>query len=199
MSSIAATNDPGAHWMLRYQAGDEAAFDRLVELYSGKVFALLTRYLGPVAQREDLVQETFLRVIRARDRYEPRARFSTWLYRIVFNLCVNERERGSGRDSRTLEAVEQQAGGDSVLVDERVEPPSHGLEREDTIELVRRAIEALPPRQRMALILAKYEGLSYDEVARALDSTEKAIKSTIHRARESLRVALAHLVEERNL
>jgi RNA polymerase sigma factor (sigma-70 family) len=88
-------SDSGVQWMLRYQAGDERAFDRLVEEYSPRVYALLTRFLGPASNREDLVQDVFLRVIRTRATYAPDARFSTWLYRIVFNLCVNAVERRS--------------------------------------------------------------------------------------------------------
>ncbi len=190
--------DVGASWMLRYQQGDESAFDRLVEHYSGKLFAVLTRFLGPVPQREDLVQEVFLRVIRARERYEPTARFSTWIYRIAFNLCANERHRNLARAARPLDP-----GGDDspgiVFEDERVDPPFRSLEREDTSALVQRAIAELPDRQRMALILAKYEDHSYAEIARALETSEKAIKSMIHRARENLRVALAPLFEEQNL
>src|SRR5262245_30988818 len=84
--------DPGVGWMLRYQRGEERAFDLLVEAYSPRVYVLISRFLGRAANREDLVQEVFLRVIRARADYRPEARFSTWLYRIVFNLCVNESE-----------------------------------------------------------------------------------------------------------
>ena len=184
------TADAGAQLMRRYQEGDESAFDRLVERYSGKLYAVLTRFLGPVSQREDLVQETFLRVVRARERYEPTARFSTWLYRIAFNLCVNERERT--RIHGSLEAGE----GELAWEDARVEPPVRALEREDVQVHVQRAIAALPERQRMALILAKYEGFSQAEVARALESSEKAVKSMIHRARENLRSALAPFFEE---
>jgi RNA polymerase sigma-70 factor (ECF subfamily) len=187
--------DPGARWMLAYQAGDEQAFDRLVEAYSGQVFALLTRFLGPRARSEDLVQEVFLRVIRARERYQPTARFSTWLYRIVFNLSVNETQRASGRDHLSLD---QPVGRDdglpslsSELPDAAVEAPSDGLERDDVVRAVRAAIEALPETQRMALVLAKYHDMPYAEIATVLDSTEKAVKSLIHRARETLRTSLA--------
>lgn len=187
--------DPGARWMLAYQAGDEEAFDRLVEAYSGQVFALLTRFLGPRARREDLVQEVFLRVIRARDRYQPTARFSTWLYRIVFNLSVNETQRSSGREPLSLDhATGDDDGPPSLsagLADADGEAPSDGLERDDVVRAVRAAIEALPETQRMALVLAKYHDMPYAEIAVVLDSTEKAVKSLIHRAREALRVTLA--------
>jgi len=180
--------------MLRYQSGEEGAFDRLVEHYSGNLFALLTRFLGPVPQREDLVQEVFLRVIRARERYEPTARFSTWLYRIAFNLCANERER-----RRASSSLEMESGGDAGSggwEDEAAESPSLAIEREDTQAMVQRAIAELPERQRMALILSKFEGCSHAEIARTLETSEKAVKSMIHRARENLRASLAPLFEE---
>lgn len=186
--------DPGVAWMLRYQRGDERAFDQLVESYSPRVFALLTRFLGPAENREDLVQEVFLRVIRARDDYRPEARFSTWLYRIVFNLCVNESERR--RPGPSLEGLEGADKGRERWEDESAPAPGAALERADLVATVRAAIAALPERQRMALVLAKYEELPYDEVAGVLGTSEKAIKSMIHRARESLRALLAPYLEE---
>ena len=195
--------DPGVRLMLAYQAGDEGAFDRLVETHSGSAYALLTRFMGPVAEREDLLQEAFLRVVRARDRYRPTARFSTWLYRILFNLCVNERERRGGRHERALSETgalsdaEKDGGRSLDPADEDAPEPWAELERRDVVAEVRRAIDALPDRQRMALVLAKYEELPYAEIAHVLDSSEKAIKSMIHRARENLRESLAaFLVEE---
>jgi RNA polymerase sigma-70 factor (ECF subfamily) len=177
--------DPGARWMLAYQAGDEQAFDRLVEAYSGQVFALLTRFLGPRARREDLVQEVFLRVIRARERYQPTARFSTWLYRIAFNLSVNRTERA--RPVRSLDA-HPVATAQALRVEL---PPEEDLERDDVVQAVRAAIAALPETQRAAMILARYEELSFAEIAVVLGSSEKAIKSLVHRARENLRAELA--------
>lgn len=183
--------------MLAYQAGDERAFDELVEAHSGQVFGLLTRFLGPVAAREDLVQEVFLRVIRARARYRPTARFSTWLYRIVFNLCLNEQARRARRSEVSLEADEgsttpRLAG----LADPDALAPFEGLERADVVRAVRAAIAALPENQRMALLLAKYEDMPHVDIAVVMDSSEKAIKSMVHRARESLRVRLAPFLQE---
>ncbi len=192
------TEDAGVELMLAYQAGDEAAFDRIVELYSGPVFAFLTRFLGASSSREDLVQEVFLRVLRARDRYQPTARFSTWLYRIVFNLCANERERRHGGEA-SLDALAAGSDGDSVVVDwqdERAPAPAAELERKDVVRAVREAIAALPERQRTALILARYDELPFVEIAVVLDSSERAIKSLVHRARENLRVALAPFLEQ---
>jgi len=187
-------DDAGVRLMLAWRAGDETAFDRLVETYSGQVWALLTRFLPGQAGREDLVQEVFLRVIRARDRYEPTARFSTWLYRIVFNLAVNETQRAGARDAGT-QSLGSQAGevgdGLSRMADDRVLDPSDRLEHDDAVVAVRAAIQALPEQQRMALILAKFDEMPYAEIAEVLGSSEKAVKSLVHRARENLRERLA--------
>ena len=190
-------SDPGVRWMLAYQRGDEGAFDHLVEAYSGRLFALFTRFLGPVPEREDLVQDVFLRVIRARERYQPSARFSTWLYRIAFNIAVNKTQRGE--DEASLDEPAFDGGGDAPLRefgDLRADDPSTALERGDVVSAVRAAIAALPEAQRMALILAKYDELPYVDIAVVLGSSEKAIKSMVHRARENLRVRLAPFLQQ---
>ncbi|MEZ6014463.1 MAG: sigma-70 family RNA polymerase sigma factor [Planctomycetota bacterium] len=195
--SPASEPDPGAALMAEWQAGDEGAFERLVERYSGAVWSLLTRFLGQREGREDLVQDVFLRVVRARDRYEPTARFTTWLYRIVFNLAVNETQRG--RDTVSLEPDAGSGSRDTgalEVVDMSCGAPDAGLVRADLVAAVRAAIAELPESQRMALVLAKYEGLSQAEIADVIGSTEKAVKSLIHRARENLRALLIPYLEQ---
>lgn len=194
--------DPGCAWMVAWQGGDEAAFDRLVEAYAPRLYALFTRFLGAVPGREDLVQEVFLRLIESRERYRASARFSTYLYRIAFNLSSHERERERLRwtlplapraspehDGRSAHAAREH-------VDERAPRPAERLEREDVVGAVRRAIACLPDAQRLALVLSKYEGLAHDEIALVMGSTQKAVKSLVHRAREALRVSLAGYLEE---
>jgi len=193
-----AEKDRGSAWMLAYQAGSEAAFDLIVEAYSGQVYALFTRFLGPVPEREDLVQEVFLRVIRARERYEATARFSTWLYRIAFNLAVNRTQRAAPEvsyDAPGTPGGEGAAGALEALGDPSAPDPARELERGDVVGAVRAAIAELPDTQRMALILARYDELSFAEIARVLDSSEKAIKSLVHRARENLRAKLAPFLQ----
>ncbi len=177
--------------MLAWQGGDERAFDRIVESYSEKLYALFTRFLGAVPEREDLVQETFLRVLRARDAYRPSARLSTWLYRIAFNLAVNRSER-----ARSESSLDEEAPPELSELDTQAADPSAALEREDLVDAVRAAISALPATQRMALVLARYEELSFAEIAGVMDSSEKAIKSLVHRARENLRARLAPFLEQ---
>lgn len=202
-SAAPPKSDRGAELMLAWQGGDEGAFERLVAEFSGPVWSLLTRFLGQREGREDLVQDVFLRVVRARDRYTPTARFTTWLYRIVFNLAVNETER-----SREVLSLDGDRGSDaggayarngpSALdpEDERCAAPHADLERADLVAAVRAAIATLPESQRMALVLAKYNDLSQAEIAEVLGSTEKAVKSLIHRARESLRAQLIPYLEQ---
>ncbi len=192
------TDDPGVRLMMSWKAGDEAAFSQLVEQYSGMVYSLLTRFLGRRPGREDMVQEVFLRVVRARERYEPTARFSTWIYRIVFNLAVNETQRASNKYTLSLDRPlgDDDAGSLLDLQDGEVPDPSQGLEQSDVVRAVREAIAALPEKQRAAVILAKYHDTPYVEIAEILDSSEKAIKSLIHRARETLRETLAPFLHE---
>ncbi len=192
-------SDRGVNWMLAYQRGDESAFDKIVEAYSGQLFALFTRFLGPLPEREDLVQETFLRVIRSRDRYEPSARFSTYLYRIAFNLSVNRTERGDGIEAQSLDVGDEDSRRARELPDVMSLEPSVALESGDVVQAVRSAIAALPETQRIAMILAKYEEMPYEQIAEVMGSTEKAIKSLVHRARENLRTRLAPYLQEERL
>ncbi|MCA9002032.1 MAG: RNA polymerase sigma factor [Planctomycetes bacterium] len=187
--------DPGKECMLALQAGDEAAFERLIGLYSERAYALFVRFLGRHEGCEDLVQDLFLRMWKARDRYEPSARFTTWMYRIAFNLAANDGERRRLRRSQSLstEVVPGKTLGGG-LIDESIHEPSLGLEREDTVHQVREAIASLPDTQRMALILARYEEQPYQDIGESLGISAKAVKSLIHRARETLRQRLAHMI-----
>lgn len=188
-------DDPGVQWMKAFQAGSESAFDRLVETYSGQVYALFTRFLGAVPEREDMVQEVFLRVLRSRERYTPSARFSTYLYRVAFNLAVNHTERDRNPRSLDEEFSEEKASPRETSTSPD-DDPARRMETRDVVEAVRAAIESLPESQRMALILAKYEEMSFSEIAVVLGSSEKAIKSLVHRARESLRERLKPFLEK---
>ncbi len=195
MSAFPSSSDPvedeGARLMLAWKAGDEAAFDRIVEWYSDKLWALLTRFLGARPQREDLVQEVFLRLVKSKDRYEPTARFSTYLFRIAFNLAVNMGAKASERRTERLAQGENQTDPLTYMADAAAQEPFLDLERADTVRAVRAAIAALPEQQRMALVLAKYHDLPYDQIGEVLGTSEKAVKSLVHRARENLRAALA--------
>ena len=173
--------DPDVRLMLAFRDGDAAAFDGLFQRWASPLLRYLERMLRDAAAAEDLVQEVFLRVHRARERYAPDARFSTWLYRIATNLALNELRRPRRRDPHqsTDEDGAVWLVSDATPTDEIVDARRLG-------EAALRELEALPERQRAALWLTAVEGLAYSEVAAALDVSEKAVKALVHRGRSAL-------------
>lgn len=182
--------DEDVRLMLAFRDGDDAAFDALFERWAGKLLRFLERMVRDAAVAEELVQETFLRVHRARARYAPDAKFSTWLYTIASNVARNELRRPFRRaphDSTDAEregAPLELAAEDSP-VDEIVNARREGAE-------VEAALAHLPERQRAALWLAAVDGLSYAEVAKALETSESSVKALVHRARVALAAQLAN-------
>ena len=167
--------------MLAFRAGDASAFDALFRRWSGPLLRYLERMLRDAGTAEELVQEVFLRVHRARERYQPEARFSTWLYRIATNLALNElrrprrREPHRSADDADAPALVADGAAPEAVVDAR---------RLGAWAL--RELAALPENQRAALCLSAVEGLSYAEVAEALEVSEAAVKALVHRARSAL-------------
>lgn len=178
--------DPDVQHMLAFCAGDDAAFEPLFERWGQPLLHYLQRIVDDTATAEELVQEAFLRVHRARDRYRPDAKFSTWLYRIGTNLALNELRRPrrawphastdepGEKDRKPLHLVSHSPAADQQLETRR---------RASRVET---ALAGLPERQRMAIWLSAVEGMSYAEVAAALETTEKSVKSLVHRARVTL-------------
>ena len=183
--------------MLDVKAGDDSSFDFLLQKYRSPLVNFLNRMVRDQAMAEDLAQEVFLRVYRARKQYTPSAKFTTWLFRIATNLALNSvRDNRHERMGISLDAPA--AGEDSTplelparekRVDERM------IER-DRLEIIRRAIWSLPEKQRAAVVLHKYEEMDYDEIATILECSEGALKSMLFRAYETLRVELAPLVSQ---
>jgi RNA polymerase sigma-70 factor (ECF subfamily) len=181
--------------MLDVKAGDDASFDLLLQRYRLPLVNFLGRMVQDRATAEDLAQEVFLRVYRARKQYTPSAKFTTWLFRIATNLALN-----SLRDNR-LQRMEVSI--DAPARDDEDAPPrelparemridEHMIERDRT-EFIRRAIASLPEKQRAAVLLHKYEEMDYADIAKVLECSESALKSLLFRAYESLRVQLAPL------
>lgn len=181
--------------MQRVSRGDEGAFERLVTIFQKPVIHTIYRYLGDADLAEDLAQDVFLKIYQARKRYQPLARFETWLYRIVYNVVVNEaqgrqRRRAlslDARDAGSREALEAQGG-------EVLEPVEH-LKREELHRKVREAVTALPPNQRMVLVLNKYQDMSYQDIAATLSTSVEAVKSMLFRARERIRSKLVRYMK----
>ncbi len=175
--------------MLAVRAGDMDAFACLVDRHRNGIVNLSYRYLGNRADAEDLAQEVFLRVFRARDRYRPEAKFTTWLYRVAVNASLNEVR--SRKNRPTHAAANLRAGEDDdgvpMIADEDATSPHDAAEREELRAHVRAAVAELPDRQRLALLLNKFHGQGYQEIADALELTIPAVKSLLVRARESVR------------
>lgn len=184
--------DPDVQRMLRVRNGDDVAFEELVAAYQDRIISIFTHLLGEPQAAEDLAQEVFLRVYRARKRYEPTAKFSTWLFHIANNLAINKRRSAASRkevalqgtDSGPLNPVANLVPEKSALM------PTRQLDKSELRLLVRQAMESLNERQRMALLLNKFEEMSYIDIAAAMDLSVQAVKSLLTRARENLKEQL---------
>ena len=180
--------------MLETKAGDDASFELLLQRYRTPVINFLFRMVRDPAVAEDLAQEVFIRVYRARESYAPSAKFTTWLFRIASNLALNRiRDTRHQQLEVSLDAPvgEDDSGMDLPARELRVDQIM--LER-DRARFIRRAVEALPEKQRVAVFLHKYEEMDYSEIANVLGCSEAALKSLLFRAYEALRVQLAPLV-----
>lgn len=184
-----ADRDAEAELMLRFQRGDEEAFAALVRRFQNRVVSLAYRYLGSAADAEDLAQEVFLRVYRAKETYEPKAKFSTWIYRITANASLNHL-RGRKARRKVSGAMPGDADGPADFEDEEAEAPDEGMAKDELARVLREIVDALPERQRTAIVLNKYEGLSYEDVAAAMDMSEPAVKSLLTRARVNIKEKL---------
>ncbi len=182
--------DPDVQLMLAVQRDDRAAFEALFRKYVRQVTGFALSIVGSRMRAEELVQEAFLQIYRARRRYQPRARFATWLYRVVANLCVSESRRPEHRViQRPLPQTEGSAEESStaMVADAGGRSSEDNVLAQEDLHRMRVALLQLPPQQRAALWLARVEGLSYAEVARSLGCSVSAVKSLIHRATASLR------------
>jgi RNA polymerase sigma-70 factor, ECF subfamily len=181
-----------AEVMLRVKAGDQGAFDFLVQKYRRPMVSFMYRMARNSAAAEDLAQEVFLRVYRSRESYEASAKFTTWLYRIATNLAVNHaRDTRHERSEMTvsLDEPDDDTGTTVELPDGRLTAEQAMLRRERMLA-IRRKVEALPELQRMAVIMHKYQQMDYKQIAEVLKKSESATKSLLFRAYETLREQL---------
>jgi RNA polymerase sigma-70 factor (ECF subfamily) len=189
MEVVAVPSD--ADLMLRVRDGDEQSFAFLLSKHRVPVVNYLYRMVQNTAVAEELAQDVFLRVYKARQRYAPTAKFTTWLYRIATHVALNSLR--DGRHSRNVAAL------DDPVFEKVREVRDHGPTVEDKLVAesqgweIRRAVSALPDKQRVAVILHKYHERDYKEIAETLECSESAVKSLLFRAYETLRVRLGHL------
>ncbi len=185
-----------AEIMLHVGAGDDAAFELLIGKYRRPLIAFMYRSVHNQAVAEELAQEVFLRIYRARAGYKADAKFSTWLYRIATNLAVNHaRDTRSERTAPTLNLDEpdEESGSLPDVADSHPTVEQEMLRRE-RLAAIRQVVMALPERQRMAVLMHKYQNLDYKEIGGALNLSESATKSLLFRAYETLRERLKEFV-----
>jgi len=187
-------SDPSTALMLRVRDGDAAAFEELVGLWQDRLVTLFRHHTGDHSTAEDLAQEVFLRVYRARAGYQPTAKFSTWIHTIANNVASDLRQRAYRRLERgvpmNVSASQSGIGLEQIAVAASGQRPARQADRGELQDIVQRAIAGLGDNQRMAVLLAKFEDCSYDEIAAAMGLSVAAVKSLLHRAREQLRAAL---------
>lgn len=192
-TAVALEQMSDADVMLRVKAGDDSAFDYLVEKYRRAIVSFMYRNARNQAVAEELAQEVFLRVYRSRHTYAAEAKFSTWLYRIATNLAVNHARDQRGRGNVSLDEPDAETG-ETLDVADAAPTAEQQLLRRERLAAIRRHVDALPERQRMAVLMHKYQGLDYREIGRVLGLSESATKSLLFRAYETLREKLKEFV-----
>ena len=192
-SAQMALRDPDIRLMLRVREDEPGAFEELVERYQHRLVGIMHHVIGQADEAEDLAQEVFLRVYRARKKYRPRAKFSTWLFTIANNLALNVLR---GRQRRPVIPLDMRDSGPlgprpaEQLVHDRAKQPVQRMQQQELAAIVRQALEGLNERQRVAVVLNKFEDMNYAEIAEVMRLTTKAVKSLLSRARNNLREAL---------
>ena len=192
IGTAAAALDFDVELMLRVKEGDEASFGVLLGKHRSSVVHFLYRMVQNHAVAEELAQEVFLRVYRSRSTYEPTARFTTWLLRIATHLALNALR--DGKNERSQERLDDDTGDLPVRqVSDRRPSVEQSMVYQAKLDEIRRAIMALPEKQRAAVLMHKYEEMEYSQIARVLSCSESAVKSLLFRAYETLRARLAHM------
>jgi RNA polymerase sigma-70 factor, ECF subfamily len=184
--------DPDAALMLRVKQGDTTAFTELVEKYKQPVMNLAYRTVRDATEAEDLAQNVFVQVYKSAARYKSTAKFSTWLFTIARNLCLNEIRRRSRHPAESLDAThpEQEDQPLQQFEDKKTFSPPESLLHGELAQNIDRALADLPENQRAAILLCRQDELSYEEIAEVLGCSVSATKSLIHRGRETLKERL---------
>ena len=192
IGTAAAALDLDTELMVRVKEGDGASFGVLLEKHRSPVVHFLYRMVQNHAVAEELAQEVFLRVYRSRGTYEPTAKFTTWLFRIATHLALNALR--DGKNERLQERLDDDSSDMPVRQVSDLRPSvEQRMVYQAKLDEVRRAIAALPEKQRAAVLMHKYEEMEYTQIARVLSCSESAVKSLLFRAYETLRARLAHM------
>lgn len=194
--------DPDVRLMLLVRDDDAAAFDELMLRYQHRLVTVLEHLIGRRDQAEDLAQEVFLRVYRARKRYVVGAKFSTWLFTIANHVAANALRSMSRRPEVNLTSRPNDSAGvaslDKMALAASGAMPTRQLDKAELRDVVREALSGLSERQRMAVLLNKFEGMSYADIAATMNMSPQAIKSLLSRARVKLKEILEPYLQEGN-
>jgi RNA polymerase sigma-70 factor (ECF subfamily) len=186
--------DPDMQLMLAFQAGNQRAFQDLFDKYKKRVINYCFRFCGHRTVAEELAQETFLKVYKAARHYRPKARFSTWLFKIATNVCLNEIRRPAYRNRlESLDQMVENAAGSAAEKQDGFQQhnPDDLLVSKEQQQMVRQALDRLPDKQRAALLLRVEGEFSYAEIGQQINRSENHVKTLIHRGRKQLKMALA--------
>jgi len=195
-AAVDASAVSDAEVMLRVRAGDDTAFDYLVQKYRRPIISFMYRMAHNPAIAEEFAQEVFLRMYRSRANYEPSAKFSTWLYRIATNLGVNfvrDTRHERAENTVNLDEADEETGQTPDLAD-KTPTVEEEMVRRERLAAIRQRVEALPERQKMAVLMHKYQQMDYRQIADVLKLSESATKSLLFRAYETLRTQLKEFV-----
>jgi RNA polymerase sigma-70 factor (ECF subfamily) len=189
---MSSEQDPDAALMLRVKQGDIAAFEQLVDKYKQPVMNLVYRMLHDATEAEDVAQNVFVQVHKSAGRYEVSSKFSTWLFTIARNLCLNELRRRSRHPADSMDAAhpEQEDQPWQQFEDKKTFSPPESLLHGELERKIEEAMAELPENQRTAILLCRQDELSYEDIAKVLKCSLSATKSLIHRGRETLKQKL---------
>jgi RNA polymerase sigma-70 factor (ECF subfamily) len=180
--------------MMRVKTGDHAAFEELMGRHQNMIVGTVAKMLGNASDAQDIAQQVFIRLWKSAPRYKRKAKFTTFLFTITRNLVFNESKKRSRRKTYSLEEREENSFS-QIAADASRTPDAETLQTE-LQAAVDGAINALPEKQRMAVILRRYENMSYEQIADVLETSVSAVKSHLFRARTDLRESLSHYLEE---
>lgn len=192
-SDSVSDNDQDVALMLRVGKGDEAAFEQLIERHQQTVIGTVAKMLGNASDAEDIAQQVFIRLWKCAPRYQPTAKFTTFMFTIARNLVFNESRRRSRKREYSMD--EREDDFHLQTPDQQTATPDEGLLHAELQHAVDQAIANLPEKQRLAVILRRYEGMPYDEIANVLNLSIPAVKSQLFRARHSLRDSLQRYLD----
>jgi len=189
-----ALNDRDVGLMLRVREGDNEAFELLVELHQSAVIGTVAKMLGGASEAEDIAQQVFIRIWKSAKRYQPQAKFTTWMFTITRNLVFNETRRR--RRKPTVSVEEREEESHQQVEDVHSTTPDQDVLHSELERAVDDAIQALPDKQRLAVVLRRYEEMPYEEIGRVLSMSVPAVKSLLFRARTQLKESLEKYLAE---